>query len=177
MRRSCITSKFVCVLLETSEWFLSRRVKFDSGFNVMAVYEVSWNGPKIIFVFHRHPEVSLEVVVVETLLILVENLFDLLLELVFLHQGGCSQFLISSNEFYQPSATGNMNFPFSLVNITSFALSLFAQISNASIVSSSSMSATIMSPFQIPPAYRAYPRNNPGKTFFPNWWILDWSFA
>ena len=26
-------------------------------------------------------------------------------------------------------------------------------------------------------AYKAYPRNNPGKTFFPNWWILDWSFA
>ena len=23
----------------------------------------------------------------------------------------------------------------------------------------------------------AYPRNNPGKTFFPNWWILDWSSA
>ena len=33
-----------------------------------------------------------------------------------------------------------------------------------------------MSPFQFPP-YKAYPRNNPGKTFFPNWWILDWSFA
>ena len=32
-----------------------------------------------------------------------------------------------------------------------------------------------MSPFQILPAYNAYPRNNPGKTFFPNWWILDWS--
>ena len=26
------------------------------------------------------------------------------------------------------------------------------------------------------PAYIAYPKNNPGKTFFPNWWILDWSF-
>ena len=26
-------------------------------------------------------------------------------------------------------------------------------------------------------AYRAYPRNIPGKTFFPNWWIRDWSFA
>ena len=26
-------------------------------------------------------------------------------------------------------------------------------------------------------AYRAYPRNNPSKTFFPNWWILDSSFA
>ena len=26
-------------------------------------------------------------------------------------------------------------------------------------------------------ACNAYPRNNPSKTFFPNWWILDWSFA
>ena len=39
------------------------------------------------------------------------------------------------------------------------------------------MFATNMSPFQIPPAYTAYPRNNPGKTFFPKWWIRDWSFA
>ena len=23
----------------------------------------------------------------------------------------------------------------------------------------------------------AYPRNNPGKTFFSDWWIIDWSFA
>ena len=33
-----------------------------------------------------------------------------------------------------------------------------------------------MSPFQIPPAYKAYPRNNPGKTFFPklmdSWLVL-----
>ena len=39
------------------------------------------------------------------------------------------------------------------------------------------MSATNMSLFQIPPAYRAYPRNIPGNIFFPNWWILDWSFG
>ena len=39
------------------------------------------------------------------------------------------------------------------------------------------MSATSTSPFQIHTAYDAYPRNNPDKTFFPNWWILDWSFA
>ena len=35
----------------------------------------------------------------------------------------------------------------------------------------------ICHPFQIPPAYKAYPRNNPGKTVFPDWCILDWSFA
>ena len=65
----------------------------------------------------------------------------------------------------RPSAIGKINSPLSLENITSF------------IVSNSSRSATSMSPFQILPAYRAYPRNNPGKTFFPNWWVLDWSFA
>ena len=52
--------------------------KFDSGFNVMAINRV---GQEIISSLHRHPEVSLEVVEVETLLILNENLFDFLLEL------------------------------------------------------------------------------------------------
>ena len=31
--------------------------------------------------------------------------------------------------------------------------------------------------FQIHPAYNAFPRNNPGNTFFPSWWLLDRSFA
>ena len=39
------------VLQWNKEWFFSRRVKFDSRFNVMAAYEVSWNGPKIINCF------------------------------------------------------------------------------------------------------------------------------
>ena len=52
--------------------FFSRRVKFDSGFNVMAVYEASRHGPKIVQLLHRHPEVSREVVE-ETLLILQES--------------------------------------------------------------------------------------------------------
>ena len=34
-----------------------------------------------------------------------------------------------------------------------------------------------LSLFQIPPAYKAYPKNIPGRTFLPNWWILDWSFV
>ena len=33
------------------EWFFSRRVKFDSWFNVMEVNEVSWHGPEIIYHF------------------------------------------------------------------------------------------------------------------------------
>ena len=53
---------------------------------------------------------------------------------------------------------GNINFsPFIGVN-TSFALSLFAKISDASICSNSSMSATKMSPFQILFACNAYPK-------------------
>ena len=55
-------------------------MKFDSGFNVMAVYEASRHGPKIRLSLHRHPEVSHEVVE-ETLLILQENQSDFLLEL------------------------------------------------------------------------------------------------
>ena len=47
---SCI-SGFVNVLQWNGEWFFSRRVKFDSGFKVMAVYEVSWHGPKVIYRF------------------------------------------------------------------------------------------------------------------------------
>ena len=46
MRLSHIKSKFVCVVLETSMYFSgtgndSSLGKFDSGFNVMAVCEVS----------------------------------------------------------------------------------------------------------------------------------------
>ena len=58
--------------------------------------------------------------------------------------------------FTVPSAIGNMNLsPFMGVN-TSFASSLFAWISDASIFSNSSMSATKMSPFQIRPATIAH---------------------
>ena len=54
--------------------------------------------------------------------------------------------------FTVPSATGNIKLsPFIGVNI-SFALSLLAWSSDASICSNSSMSAVNMSPFQIPPA-------------------------
>ena len=76
-----------------------------------------------------------------------------------------------------PSVTGNMELsPLIGVN-TSVALSLRAWSSDASICSNSSMSAIIMSPFQIPPECNAYPTNIPGKTFGPNWWSQDRSFA
>ena len=110
----------------------------------------------------------MEVVEVETLLILQENLFDLLLEL----GDPVSRWMFSVpdllQQFYSSICDWKMNFPFLVGNITSFALGLFVKISDASIVSSSPTSATTMSPFQIRPAYKANPRNNPGDTFFPN---------
>ena len=59
-----------------------------------------------------------------------------------------------------PSATGNIKLsPFIDIN-TSFVLSLLAWSSYATISSnSSSISATLMSPFQSPPADNTYPRN------------------
>ena len=67
-----------------------------------------------------------------------------------------------------PSATGSMNFsPFIGVS-TSFALSLRAWSFGASISSNSSMSATIMSHFQILPRVAHSQRNIPCKTFLPN---------
>ena len=45
------SSGYVNVLQWNKEWFFSRRVKLDSGFNVMAAYEVSWHGPEIIYRF------------------------------------------------------------------------------------------------------------------------------
>ena len=60
--------------------FFSRRVKFDSWFNVVAVYEVSFMDQKS-FLLHWHPEMSREVVE-ETFLILQENQRDFLDELV-----------------------------------------------------------------------------------------------
>ena len=61
----------------------------------------------------------------------------------------------------RPSVIGKINSPLSLGNITSFALSLF------------------LNRFPMRPSFPTPQglRNNPGKTFFPNWWILDWSFA
>ena len=89
----------------------------------MAVDEVSRNGPKSHLSLYRHPEVSLEVVE-ETLLILQENPFDFLLEL----GDPVSRWVFSvpdlSRKIVRPSATGKINFPFPLVNITSFELSL-----------------------------------------------------
>ena len=105
MRRSCITSKFVWVVLDTSmyfsgnkEWFFSRRVKFDSGFNVMAVYEASRHGPKIIY---RFTSIRKWVLRLWKRPFWFSKKINITLSLNWSmpYQGGCSQFLISSRGF------------------------------------------------------------------------------
>ena len=117
-------------------------------------------------------------VVEETLLILQENQCDFLLEL----DVPVSRWMFSALDLLQQILFVHLRLEqwilHFLSNITFFVLSLFEYISEASIVSNSSRSATSTSPFQISPGVQSvHPRNNPGKTFFPNWWILDWSFA
>ena len=95
--RSC-SSGYVNIFQWNMEWFFSRRVKFDSALNVMAVYEVSWHRPKIIYRFTgigkwvlrwwRRPFWFSKKIKV-----------TFSLKWVFPDQGGCSQFLISSRKF------------------------------------------------------------------------------
>ena len=119
------SSGYVKVFLWNREWFFSRRVKFDSWFNVMAVYEVSWHGPKIISCFTgiwiwvlrwwrwRPFWFSKK----------ISMIFSSIS--VLLYQGGCSQFLIFSNKFYMSICDWKYEFSIWEGNITSFALSLF----------------------------------------------------
>ena len=180
MRFSCLTSKFVCssedvnVFQWNREWFFSRRVKLDSWFNVMEVNEVSWPGPKVINCFTgirkrvmkwwKRP-----------------FWFSKKINVTFYsnwsipYQGGCSQVL--SRGLIRPSAIGKIYFPFSLGNITSFALKSFLIdfrcVHRLQLLNVCNLYVTLPNST----AYKAYPRNYPNDTFFPNWWTLDWSFA
>ena len=94
---------------------------------------------------------------------------------VFPYQGGCSQFLISSRKFNSSICGWKNEFSifigiYYFLCIESFRLDFWC-------VHRFQCLQPICHPSKIHPAYRAYPRNNPGKTFFPNWWILDWCFA
>ena len=140
----------------------------------MAVYEVSWHVPKIIYHFTGNRKWAIRWWKRPFWFPKkIDGTFSTNWMIPF--RSGCSQVLISFRKFDSSICDWRNKFP--LVYITSFAVSLFELISDASFVSNSSMSATSTSPFQNHPAYNAYPRNNPGKTFFPNWWISDWSFA
>ena len=74
-----------------------------------------------------------------------------------------------------PSPNGKMKLPLLSGANTSFALSLLAWSSDASISSNSSMSATIMSLLSRFSLRRMHNRENIlGKTFALNWSSLDW---
>ena len=121
----------------------------------MTINELSCDRPEVIFRFPHHHGLSL-----------LEDGLENLIHLTFLEEflvlrprSGRSRVKVDALRrcplpkiLTVPSATGNMKFPLLCGVNTSFALSLLAQSSDASISSNSSMSATIMCPFQIPPS-------------------------
>ena len=134
----------------------------------MAVYEVSRHGPKIVY---RFTGIRKRVVRLWKRPFCFSKKVNITLSFNWSmpYQGGCSQVLISSKGFDSSICDWKNKFSFFFGKYHLFCIESFLEsISDASIVSNSSRSATSTSPFQIPPAYRAYPRNNPGKTFFPN---------
>ena len=113
----------VNVLQWNREWFFSRRVKFDSGFNVTAVHEVTRHGPEVVYRFTGIRKWVLRLWKRPFWFSKKVN-FTFSLNWTIPYRGGCSQFLISSRVFIRPSAIGKINSP-CFGNITSFALSLF----------------------------------------------------
>ena len=160
MRRSCIniqicvcSSRYVNVFQWNREWFFSRRVKFDSGFNVMAVYEASWHGPKIIY---RFTSIRKRVVRWWKRPFWFSKKINVTFSLNWSlpYQGGCSEVLISSRKF--DSSICDWKNKISIF----FGKHDFLCIESCGVdfrcVHRSSRSATNMSPFQIPTAYKAY---------------------
>ena len=93
------SSGYVNVLQWNREWFFSRRVKFDSGFNVMAVYEVSWHGPKVIYRFTGIRKRVLSWWWKRPFWFSKKVNITLSLNWSMPYQGTCSQVLISSKGF------------------------------------------------------------------------------
>ena len=92
-------------------------------------------------------------------------------------QGGFFQFLISSRKCYCSIWDWAYVFFTTFRRYHLFRMSLFSMVSHASISLSSSRTTISMSPFQIHPVHKTKSRNILGSTFFPNWWIRDWSFV
>ena len=168
------------VLLWNKKWFFYRHVQFDSGFHVLTVNRISWDRPEIIFSFRiiacwvilkrswRKPFIWFS----------SKNFLFLSSFRTIPDWGGWSQTSISSRDFDCSICDWEYE-----VSTFSWALTLplrwaFGRgVLTRPTCSNSFMSVSGMSPFQIPPAYCAYPRNFPGKTFAPNWCSRDWSFT
>ena len=179
MRRSGLTSKFVCVVLETSmffsgEWFFSWRAKFHSGFNVWrymkfpdmdkksfiaspAFGNESWGGG-------RDPSDSPR-----------KSMW--LSPWIGRRRTKVDVLRSWSKGFDSSICDRKYEFSFflrkyHLFRIESFWVD-FRCVHRLQLLKVCDQYVTLPNS----PAYNAYPRNNPGETFFPNWWILDWSFA
>ena len=179
MRRSCLTSKFVWVVLVASvclvgEWFFSRRTKFDSGFKVMAVYEVSWRGPKVI---NRFTGIRKRVVKWWKRPFWFSKKINVTFSLNWSppYRGGCSQFLISSKKFHSSICDWKNKLSlfgkYHLFRIESFRVDFWC-VHRLQLIKVSYQYVTL----QVHPAYRANPRNNPSKTFLSklmdSWLVL-----
>ena len=144
----------VDVLHRNRKCFFPRHVQFDSWYNEDDDKWILLWSSRSHFELPHHPASSRLEVGLENLIHLtfLEEFPVLLLVpdapwLRWMFSERCSHQKI----FTVPSATRNMKFPLLCGVNTSFALTLRAWSSDASISSNSSMSATIMSPFQIHP--------------------------
>ena len=137
---SSITSKDVFLALVTSVYFTGRgklfffqHVQFDSGFNVITVNKLPEMDQKSFLAYH-HATTSLEVGLKKIRLILLEDYLG------STSRSGRSRVKVDvlrtcspPESFNFPSAIGNINFSPLMGFNTSFALSLLAWSSDASI--------------------------------------------
>ena len=164
------SSGYINICQWKKEWFFSRRVKFDSGFNLMAVYEVSWHGPEVVCRFtdtlkwgmkwwKRPFWFSKKIYVTFSS------------NWTFPYQSGCSQVLISSKGFDWTFFDRKNKFSFFWEILPPlhwvFFWADFRSVHRFQLLNVCNLYVTL------PTSHRV----QSVKTFFPNWWILDWSFA
>ena len=93
------------------------------------------------------------------------------------YQSGCSQVLISSRGFDSSICDWNNKFSlfgkYHLFRIESFRVG-FRCVHRFQLLNVYHQYVILPNPS---PRTKRIQGNNPGKTFFPNWWILDWSVA
>ena len=163
---SC-SSAYINVFHWKREWFFSRRVKFDSGVNVMAENEVSWHGPEVIYRFTG---------IRKWVLRWWKRPFWFSKKIpstfssnwVFPYQGVCSQFLISSRKFDSSICGWKIK---CFLCIESFRVD-FQCVHRLQLLKVCDQYVTLPNSPRVESV-----SEEPGKTFFPNWWIRDWSFA
>ena len=130
----------------------------NSWFNVMTINVIPCDRPEIVSGF---PVISQCFYRLRPVRLSLKTVFVLFVSCkVVLNSDGSSENLIFSRQLSFSICDWEYELYTLFGVIISFAWSLRACISHASKFSSSSMSATKISPFQIPPAYNAHPKEN-----------------